>query len=203
MVVELKSDWMIKEIDLMKIIHGYEREGINEEIGSIDYVSRNDKVENRLLKAIPIPAPNPSKVNKETATKIVESLKHKNYNEVVILAEDLTESAKSLLREENIDYVTPDKKHHYTFFELIEAIHKVTQELCKAKCGKMPTKKEDCKGYQPKAIQEGHASRYTCQVRRMSDNADFHAKNRWQDLVKKDFIELLEIRREMDEQEDD
>ena len=126
---ELKSEWLVTQIELMKKIHGYEREGINEEIGSIDYVAGSEDHGEKLLMVVIDPEPNPLKVYMETTIKILESLKNKEYNEVTIIAEDFTEASKKLLRKENIEYITHDKKPRYSNIELIEAIYKVTYEL--------------------------------------------------------------------------
>lgn len=199
MEVEPKSDWMVNQIELMKAIHGYEREGINEEIGSIDYVASGDGQGEKLLRVIPEPEPNPSRVYFEMTTRIVESLEKEDYDEVVIMAEDFTDASKKLLREENIEYMTPDTRPRYSIFELIDAIHRVTYELCRAKCGRVPMSEVDCEGYQP-SVRKGHqAGKYTCPVRLISDNADFHAERGWKWLLKKDFSQLVTLRKEVNE----
>lgn len=41
MEVELKSDWQDIQVELLKSLHGYEVEKVNDEIGSVDYVAEN------------------------------------------------------------------------------------------------------------------------------------------------------------------
>ena len=189
MEVEFKSDWLVNQIELMKTLYGYELEGINDEIRSIDYITSGDEHGKKLLRVIITSQLNAAKADTKKTTKIVESLEKEDYDEVVIIAEEFTESAKTRLRENNINYISPNTKPRYSLFELMVAIQRQTHELCKAKCGKVPTSERDCKGYQ-----EGE---YTCQVRRISDNADFHAERRWQWLMMKDFSTLVKIRKEM------
>ena len=49
MEVEFKSDWLVTQIELLKAIHGHEKNGVNDEIGSIDYVASSDGDEQKLL----------------------------------------------------------------------------------------------------------------------------------------------------------
>jgi len=50
--VELKSDWQDLQVELQKSLHGYEAAEVNEEIGSIDYVTGKDSEEKKLLRVI-------------------------------------------------------------------------------------------------------------------------------------------------------
>jgi len=49
----------------------------------------------------------------------------------------------------------------------------------------------ECKGYQD--------GEYSCPVRRISDDVDFHTEKRWAKLLMIDFTKLVTLRREMDE----
>ena len=186
MEVELKSEWLVNQIELMKTLHGYKLEETNDEIGSIDYVASGDDHGKRLLRVIIDPWLNAGKVDFKKSTKIVESLEKEDYDEVIIMAGEFTEAAKRILRENNINYTSPNTKPRYSLFELIEAIQRLTHELCISKCGKVPTTEGDCKGYQD--------GEYTCQVRRISDDADFHAERGWQWLLMKDFSKIVTLR---------
>lgn len=189
MEVELKSEWLVNQIELMKTLHGYKRERINDDIGSIDYIASTDDHGEKLLRVIIDPQSNVSKADMETARKILESLEKEDYDEAIIMAEEFTEASKRLLRENKINYISPDKKPRYSIFELMDAIQMVTYELCSGKCGKVPTSSSDCNGYQD--------HKYTCPVRSISDNADFHAERGWLWLLEKDFSQLVKLREEM------
>ena len=41
-IIELKSNWQGLQVELQKSLHGYEAAEVNEEIGSIDYVTGKD-----------------------------------------------------------------------------------------------------------------------------------------------------------------
>jgi len=190
MDVELKSDWLVTQIELLKAIHGYEKNGVNDETGSIDYVASIDGDKKKLLRVIIDPKVNVSKANTDTIRTIKAFLENENYDEAVILAEEVTQGAKSLIRDKkNLRYISPGLERPYSISELIYAIQKKTSELCKLRCGKIPKTEEDCKGYQD--------GEYTCPARRISDDADFHADRRWLQLMMNDFLKLVTLWREL------
>lgn len=61
-----------------------------------------------------------------------------------------------------------------------------TFELCESICGKAPTTEDECKGYRN--------GKYSCAVRRISDDSEFHAERGWMALVYDDFSKLTEIK---------
>jgi hypothetical protein len=73
-------------------------------------------------------------------------------------------------------------KHNFSLSEIISAIHVKTSELCKLKCGKAPETREDCKGK--------NGRKYTCDIRRISDDATFHVSMKWKDVLLEDFNNL-------------
>ena len=184
MEVELSSGWLVTQIELLKSLHGYEMEGVNDEVGSIDYVASGDDHEKKLLRAIIDPKLNKSKVYTDTARKIIALLEDEDYDEAVILAENFTKGAEKLIREEKgLGYISPG--HPYSISELLYAIQEKTWELCKLRCGKAPKTESDCKP--------------SCPVRRISDDADFHVERRWLTLLMNDFSRLVTLQREMNE----
>ncbi len=67
------------------------------------------------------------------------------------------------------------------------AINDCIENLCKAKCGHVPTKKSDCTGYID--------GKYSCDVRLISDNAGFHLEHGWIEFLEKDLAKLLAIKK--------
>ena len=189
MEVELKSDWQDTQVELLKSLHGYEVKKVNAKNGSIDYVAENEDGGKKLLRVIVGPKFHASTAGINTVEKTVEELEEGYYDEALLVAEKFTSVSKRLLRKEsNLEYLSPGSEY-YSLFELREAIYKQTRELCEAKCGKLPRREEDCNGYQN--------GRYTCPVRRVSDEADFHVERSWRELLKSDFDKLVKLRREM------
>ena len=187
MEVELKSDWLVHHIELLKCLHRYEMKGVNDKIGSIDYVASGANQEKKLLRVIINP-----KAFTDEITKTINFLEKEEYDEAVILAEEFTTGAKNLIREKkSLNYISSEIECPYPLSELIYAIQKKTSELCKLRCGKAPMSESDCKGYQD--------SKYTCPIRRIRDDADFHAGRKWMPLLMNDFSRLVTLQREMNE----
>jgi hypothetical protein len=185
MVVELESDWLVTQIELLKTLYGYEKNGVNDEIGSIDYVSRCG-VEKKLLRVIINPEINLSKADTATIRKTKEYLENENYDEAVVLAEEVTQGAKRLIRDKkNLRYISPELGKLYSISEIIFAIQKKTGEICKLRCGKVPKTEKDCSGFVD--------GEYNCEVRRISDDADFHTERKWQQMLMKDFFKLVTL----------
>lgn len=190
MEIELKSDWQDTQVELLKSLHGYEAAKVNDDVGSVDYVAEDEDEGIRLLRVIVDPDFNASRADFKITTKTLEALEDGYYDEAIIMAERFTKASKRLVRkEESLEYISPDNEH-YSHIELIEAIQKQTRELCETRCGEFPTRAEDCEGYQD--------GEYTCPVRRVSDDADFHAERGWLKLLMNDFSRLVALRREMD-----
>jgi hypothetical protein len=89
------------------------------------------------------------------------------------------------MQKDRIEMISEIVKPHFKSVKLFSIINEYTQKLCKAKCGQIPLKYSDCKGYT-----DGH---YSCDVRLTSDNADFHFERGWTNFLEKDLMKLLTI----------
>lgn len=186
----LYSNWIKTQIELMKVIHGYEFKDTNNEVGSIDYVLKEKGEGVKLLMIISDKKSGKSKATHKKTKKTIESLENEGYSEILIVAEEFTRGAIKLIEErEDMDYLSPDVWQPHSLPEMVQAIQKKTEELCKLICGKVPTTEEECKGYH----KDGIVSRYTCEVRLVSDKSDFHAKMGWTPLLIDDFKKLIDI----------
>lgn len=189
MEFELKSDWQDTQVELLKSLHGFEVANVDDEIGIVDYVTEDGDEGKRLLRVIVDPDFKASRANFKIAAKTLEFVEDGSYDEAIVMAKGFTKASERLLRkEEKLEYVSPENEHH-SLVELIEGVHNLTEELCEAKCGKYPTSEDDCKGYQD--------GEYTCPVRRVSDDADFHIERVWLELLMNDFSRLVALRREL------
>lgn len=189
MNVELKSEWLDTRIELLKTLHGYELRGVNEEVGSVDYVIDCEDTGRRLLRVMVDSKFNASTGNMKSVEKTLGDLEGEKYDEAIIVAEGFTDASESLIMDDKrLELITQDSEH-YSVTDLLDAIERKTRELCEAKCGKFPTSSEDCEGRR-----EG---RYVCDVRRVSDDSDFHAERGWVSLLLNDFDNLIELKREI------
>jgi hypothetical protein len=189
MEVELRSSWQDLQVELLKSIHGYEMIDFNDEIGSVDFVAEVGGEGRVLLRVVVNDDFGAAPADMKTVEKTLEELEGGSYDEAILMAERFTSASKeALLKEESLGYISPGSEH-YSVTELLEAIEKLTRRLCEAKCGSFPTSAEECKGYVD--------GRYTCRVRLVSDDADFHAEMGWLHLLMKDFDKLVKLQREI------
>jgi uncharacterized protein YqgV (UPF0045/DUF77 family) len=183
MEVEIRSDWLINQTEFLKTLHGYEKHGVNYEVGSIDYVTSDEGDERKLLRVIKDPKNYTSKATADTIKTTINFLENEDYDDTLILSEKFTEVAKRLIRkEENLDYISPESPPD-SISDIIYAVQMKTRELCKVTCGKVPETEKNCKGFVD--------GEYNCQVRRISDDADFHTEKKWQQMLMKDFFKLV------------
>jgi hypothetical protein len=111
-------------------------------------------------------------------------------DECLILGNRITSASRRMMREnDDLDYLTPNVNPHYKISELVYTIQNKTLNLCKQKCGKIPTKESDCTGHQD--------GEYECQIRRLSDDATFHAEMKWNSVLREDFKNLVQLQKEL------
>jgi hypothetical protein len=79
--------------------------------------------------------------------------------------------------------------NNFSLVELLSAVQMKTVKLCQIKCGKAPEKREDCKGKKGRE--------YFCDIRRISDDATFHATMKWKEVLQEDFNNLCEHEKTM------
>lgn len=183
--MELKPGWQRQTVELMKILHGYGEPVVNEDIGSIDYTAVEED-DTKMLRALVEEDGTSSPGYVKEVSQTIEDVKETGVDEALILADRFTPSARRLLKEEDdVDYLSPRIVCPYSLSELVYAIHKKTVDLCKLRCGDVPESREDCGGFS-----DGD---YTCLVRRISDDADFHAEMSWREVLYHDFSSLMDL----------
>ncbi len=188
MEVELKSHWQEVQVELLKHLDGYKLKTVNDEVGYVDYVAEKDDDERKLLRVIVGPKFRASKAFVKTIEDTLEKVDEGDYGEATLMAKNFTSASKRIVtREDILVLISPDQLH-FSITEIFRAIQDLTMELCKEICGIIPKTEEDCKGYEN--------GEYRCQVRRVSDEADFHFKMGWLHLLMNDFSRLIEIQRE-------
>lgn len=183
--IEFKSDWQSQTVELMKILHGFKEPVVNEEVGSVDYTTLEDD-DTKILRALVEDDGTPSPGYVKKVSKTIDDVKETEVDEALILANRFTPSARRILkRREEIDYLSPKVVCPYSVSELVYAIQEKTMELCRVRCGQVPQSQDDCKGVSDRG--------YSCPVRRISDDSDFHAEMRWKEVLYEDFSLLMEL----------
>jgi len=182
---------MAIQVELIKNIHGYDKKVSNDKIGAVDYIKGKGK-KKKLVRVIKHRKGSRSITEKVRET--IETMDEEGYTEAKIITANLSNNAKKLIIEKNdLDFITRDRRTPYSISELYYAIQVMTDKLCKSICDKAPKKDKDCKGY--------HQGKYSCMVRLISDNADFHAEIHWHSILYDDFSKLLDIKRKKRESE--
>jgi hypothetical protein len=186
MQIEYNSEWMRPTVELMKCLDLIEDPILNEDFGSIDYVI-DDKNGKKLIRAMVQDNNQAAPVYVNTIRATIEELKEE-YDEAVILTKRITNAAHDIVKQhENLEVITPKTRHSFSLIEILSAIQKKTLKLCKIKCGKAPETLEDCNG------KDGR--QYTCDLRRLSDDATFHATMKWKKVLLEDFNNLCKLER--------
>lgn len=183
--VEYNSDWQQTTVELLKTLHGYGEENYNPSIGGVDYVVVDDDGKH-LMRALVGEDGLSSPCYLEDVNQLIEAMDERNVDEALVLADRFTSSARRKIeKKENVDYLSPGVEYRYRVGDLAYAIQQKTLELCREICGAPPGSEEECRG------REGE--NYTCPVRRISDDATFHAEMRWDHVLLEDFQRLLEL----------
>jgi hypothetical protein len=169
----------------MKTLHGYELVDVNKEQGKVDYIAEENG-EKKLLRVVVDKELKHSPGYVETINETLEELKEKDFDEATIFVKRMTSSSRRIVKENEIlDYASSKNKPFYAPVDLLLAIQMKVQELCIERCGKIPRSQEDCP-----SSGEGET---VCMVRKISDDADFHAQLQWMKLLIKDFSKLVEL----------
>lgn len=188
MKIDLNSEWQDTQVELLKQLHGYKMKGVDKEIGSVDYIAEGEEEDKNLLRVIVGPKFNASRAFSNTIADTLKKLEKEEYNNAILMASGFTEASRKMIEEEDrLDMISPDSIH-YSITDILGAIQELTMQHCKKECGGLPTTKEECKG-----LVDGD---YSCDVRRISDDADFHARMGWLKLLMNDFSRLIDLQLE-------
>jgi len=189
METEVINDWQKNTVELMKTLHGYENPVYNPEAKCIELKTTEDN-QTKIMQVMINENAEPRPIYVKTLEKTLETIEEKDIDEILLLGERTTKAGREIIKETNeIECLTPNIKPHYKVSELIYSIQSKTLDLCRQKCGKAPQKESDCKG-----LQNGE---YSCQIRRLSDDATFHAEMKWNGVLKEDWKALLELERNL------
>ena len=119
-------------------------------------------------------------VGVDAVREMLETMEREDYDKGVLLGKKFTVAAKRELMENDIQRISENYTPRFKPERLYLRINNYVNDLCKAKCGKIPKKESDCKG--------------DCRIRIISDNASFHFGQGWIKLMKNDLKQLLAIR---------
>lgn len=173
-----------------------------------------------LIRIVTEPHLDSGRIGKQFVEEMGEDLEDEDFEKAVLIGKSFTGGAKSDLEREGIEFINSKEESALNLiepFKLYPRIQVLVDNLCKSRCGEIPKSEKQCKGYNPKPRKcptckgtgtikkkgrevtcpdcRGKAveSKYTCDIRLISDNADFHFEKGWIALLQHDLKQLLTI----------
>ena len=145
----------------------------------IDITALDTASNEKILLRIVEPKSKSGFIGIDAVRKMLEAMKSEEYDKGFLFGKRFTAAAKEELMQNNIQRISEQYMPTFKPERLYLRINNYVNELCKAKCGKIPKKESDCKG--------------NCRIRIISDNASFHFEQSWINLMKKDLKQLLSM----------
>jgi len=187
MSLELKAE-------LVMAIKDYECEERQRLDEGIDLTASDAKSDAKiLLRVVTEPQTKSEVVGVDAVRKMTEAMKRENYDKGVLISKRFSEAAKREMSRKGIQMVSEEYTPRFKPQKLYLKIQDCIDDLCKAKCGRVPKKESDCKGRDS----NGH---YSCKIRLISDNASFHSERGWTRFLENDLMQLLAVHNSMNSQ---
>ena len=183
---KMTGEGLVKKAEVISAVRDYENRRTRRKEKKVDLtVSPSDSDDKILIRVITEANSKSGYVGVDTVREMSDVLKKQNYDKGILIGKRFTEGAKSEMERENIEAVSERIAPHFKVERLYLAIEGCIENLCRAKCGHLPVKESDCKGYV-----DGN---YSCDVRLISDNVGFHLEHGWIGFLEKDLAKLLAI----------
>jgi len=171
--------------ELVMMIEDYECEKRQKWAEGIDFTASDVKSDDKiLLRLITEPKSKSGVICVGDVREMVGRMERSDYDKGVLISKEFTQAATEELRKKGIRVIS-EKSMPYKPQELYPKLQGYIDALCKAKCGQVPKRKSDCRGYS-----EGD---YSCRIRLISDNASFHFDRGWTKLLQNDLKKLLAL----------
>ncbi len=189
----MSEEELVEKAEVISAVRDYETKRTRKKEKKVDFtVSPAESDSKTLIRVITEAKSKSGYVTVDTVRQMTEDLKAREYDDGIIIGKRFTKAAKREMERARIETISERIEPHFRSERLYAVINSCIQELCKAKCGKVPAKESDCKGYT-----DDH---YTCDVRLISDNASFHFDLGWTDFLERDLAKLLGIRKSLKDQ---
>lgn len=197
---------------------GYQIKNVEKNDNCVDIISTLPKSKDEILiRIVTEPNLDSGTIGKQLVKEMKEHLEEEDYTKVILIGKSFTAGAKSDLKQEDIEFIKKEENAVSLIktSELYSRIQTAVDDLCKTRCGKIPKSEKQCKGYNPNlkkcpacngtgiVKKKGRESKcpeckgkavgpvYACDIRLLSDNADFHTEKGWTTLLHDDLKQLL------------
>jgi hypothetical protein len=182
------------KVELVMVMRDYECEERKRWDEGIDFTALDTKSDDKiLLRVITEGKTKSGVVGVDGVREMCETMKREDCDKGVLISKRFTESARKEMRQKSIQMVSEDYTPRFELEKLYLKIQNYIDDLCKAKCGRVPETESDCKGYSD--------GRYSCKIRLISDNAVFHFERGWTSFLKRDLMRLLAISNSLNNQD--
>jgi hypothetical protein len=209
------SEHLFENAELLMEIEGYEQESVTKSENAITIKgSKSDSDKTVLMYIV---TSNVMDVNQANA--VLQILEKENVDKFIVFANRFIAAAKAKLNKRDIECFTEELNISTVIplKDLYSTVIDYVNQLCILKCGAIPKSISECKGYSADPIAcsscggsgriEGRNrlcnicsgtgfrnQHYSCKVRLISDNADYHQENRWINLLQNDLLVLLKMK---------
>ena len=179
------SDRPVEKAKLISAVREYQTKKTRRKEKRVDFTVSPPRSDDRILiRVITEPKAKSGNVGLDAVKEMSQTLGKRHYDKGILIAKQFTKSAENEMNREDIEAVS-EGIPRFNLERLYTVIQNHINVLCKAKCGHVPEKESDCKGYS-----NGH---YSCNVRLISDDAGFHLEHGWTNLLERDLAKLLAI----------
>ncbi len=180
----------VEKAEVISAVRDYETMRTRKKDGRVDFtVSPSESDDKILIRVITEAKSKSGYVGVDTVREMGKVLEKKSYDKGILVGKRFTMAAQREMEREEIEAVSERITPRFKSERLYLVINGCVQNLCRTKCGHVPRKKSDCKGYV-----DGH---YSCDVRLISDNAGFHFEHGWTGFLERDLAKLLTIESKM------
>ena len=209
------SDHLFENAKLLMEIEGYKQESVKKSENAITIkASKSDSDKTVLMYIV---TSNMMDIDQANAT--LQILEQENVDKLIVFANQFTAAAKAKLNKKDIECLTEELNISTVIplRQLYSTVIDNVNQLCTLKCGAIPKSESECKGYSAITIKcsscggsgrrEGRYrfcnicsgtgfrnQHYSCKVRLISDNADYHQGNRWINLLQNDLLALIKMK---------
>ncbi|NIQ07367.1 MAG: hypothetical protein GWO20_17075, partial [Candidatus Korarchaeota archaeon] len=147
-----------KKAELVMAVRDYECKDRKNWDRGVDFTASDTESDDKtLLRIITEPHTKSGIVGVQSVRDMIETIDKKKYDEGIAIGKKFSVAAKRTMREEGIEMVSEDFMPSFKPQKLYLKLQEYVDDLCKTKCGKVPKKESDCKGYSD--------GKYSCKIR--------------------------------------
>lgn len=176
---------LVDKAKLILAVREYQMKKTRRKERRIDFTVSPPKSDDRILIRVITEPAKSGYGGVNTVREMSQTLGKRHYDKGILISKRFTEAARSEMKRKDIEAVS-EGIPRFKPEQLYLVINDYISELCKAKCGHVPKKESDCKGYS-----DGN---YSCNIRLISDDTTFHFEHGWMLLLERDLAKLLAIK---------